>query len=44
MLTLLCSVYITYSFLVPELVSSELLLVILMWPNMAIDEYNAVYR
>jgi len=30
MLTLLCRVYITYSFLVPELVSSELLLVILM--------------
>jgi len=35
---LLCRVYITYSFLVPELVSSELLLVILMWPTMAIGK------
>jgi hypothetical protein len=37
-LTLLYRVYITYSFLVPELVSSELLLVILMWPAVAVDK------
>ena len=37
-LTLLCRIYITYSFLVPELVSSELLLFILMWPIMAIGK------
>jgi hypothetical protein len=36
-LTLLFRVYITYSFLVPELLSSELL-VLLMWPTMATDE------